>query len=165
MNLTILGLKYNQPMVRPKSPEQDYSASGPQPELPTELLPTPADGTVPSISKSRIQVTEPPEKSTFQPPASIRPQVKAAAIQADFDYDRIDSQGQTTGFGTRERSRTLTPQDEDVLIARAARRVLSGKPKTRKPKTRRGLGPIQLLSADEPPAHIVKENRRARGEL
>jgi hypothetical protein len=152
-------------MARPKSPEQDYPASGPQPELPAELLPTPADGTVPSISEGRPQVIEPPEESAFQPPASIRSQVKAVAAQADFDYDRVDSQGQTTDFGTRERSNTLTPEDEDVLIARAARRVLLGNPKSRKPKTRRGLGPRQLLSADEAPPHIVEETRRARGEL
>lgn len=155
-------MKYNKTMKE----QRDYAAEGPQLKLPPELLPTPADGTVLPISKGHPRVTKLPEKFAFQSPVSIRPQVEAITTQADFDYDRVDKRGQTTGFGTRERSRTLTPEDEDVLIARAARRVLSARPKTKPPqKTRRGLGSRQLLSADEPPAHIVEENRRARGEL
>lgn len=154
-------------MTKPghEQPEYDYSAPGPQLELPAELLPKPADSTLPPTPEDIQQPDAQPQESPFQVPETVRKQVQIVEQEAQSRYDIVDKQGQTTGFGTRERSGTLTPQDEDVLIGRAARRLVARQPKNKKKRTRNGLGSRQLLTADEPPAHILEENRRARGEI
>ncbi|MGA3150474.1 MAG: hypothetical protein ABSD10_02600 [Candidatus Saccharimonadales bacterium] len=132
-----------------KDPESDYAA---QPDDGQGRLPIKSAIPIPELEPS-IPVEPLPPKPHL-PPSKIRPVVDD--IQKDIDFRRgiVDQQGQTTAFGTRERSKTLTPEDEDILIGRAARRVLASRPKAKRKKTRRGLGSRQLINADGPPPNV-----------
>lgn len=100
----------------PKTAENDYSAQGSQPELPSELLPRPADGSVEepaplALNQARQQAEEIAQDPRI--PEAVRPAVAQHVIEVSKDFDRVDEQDQTTTNGPDARSRAKVETEED----------------------------------------------------
>lgn len=117
----------------PKTTENNYSAQGSQPELPSELLPTPADGSAEeqatlATDQIRQQAEEIAQDSRI--PEAVRTAVAQHVIEVSKDFDRVDKQGQTTTNGPDARSRAKVETEEDrsnreiLEITKRARRVV-----------------------------------------
>lgn len=108
-------MKYNYAMRDPN--QQDYRTPDLQQHLPPEFLPVPADGNglnKPALSSD--QTRQPAELAAEHPniPEEIRPLVARHIIRVSDEFDRIDSQAQTTnGRGTRQRAGLKEPEDEE----------------------------------------------------
>lgn len=100
--------------------ETDYSAPGSQPELPAELLPTPADGSAEQLTPRAEKVEQPEIQVDSRIPEAVRPAAQAHLKEVDDDWDRINIQAQTTANGPDARSRATVETEED----RSAREIL-----------------------------------------
>lgn len=130
----------------------DNAVPGPQPELPAELLSTPADGSLPPPERSGDAPGAAQER--FPIPESIRPLVEAQSGAQSREIDRIDDQGQTTGIGNRDRAGIEAAEDIDSKAIESARRTLAKNPRSKPQRSRRGLGRIGRLNADGPPPGV-----------